>query len=167
MRHCDTSTLPVRSATPSQVIEFQLLGILARQMHPSCCSKTSLNIPQEEYMKNFKMMTAALFAALLAFSTAGIAQQQQAAPTDVDVSNSELQSFAEARTAISEIQQDYSQRLQNVKDPETANSLQQQANEEMIGAVEETGLDVESFNTIAMAIQNDPELQQKLQQVEQ
>ncbi|HKL50415.1 MAG TPA: DUF4168 domain-containing protein [Wenzhouxiangellaceae bacterium] len=118
-------------------------------------------------MKNFKMMTAALFAALLAFSTAGIAQQQQAAPTDVDVSNSELQSFAEARTAISEIQQDYSQRLQNVKDPETANSLQQQANEEMIGAVEETGLDVESFNTIAMAIQNDPELQQKLQQVEQ
>jgi len=121
---------------------------------------------QEEYMKNFKMMTAALLAALLAFSTAGIAQQQQAAPTDVEVSDADLRSFAEARTAISEIQQDYSTRLQNADDPEKANELQQQANEEMIGAVEETGLDVDSFNTIAMAIQNDPELQQKLQQID-
>ena len=117
-------------------------------------------------MKNFKMMTAALLAALLAFSTAGIAQQQQAAPTDVEVSDADLRSFAEARTAISEIQQDYSTRLQNADDPEKANELQQQANEEMIGAVEETGLDVDSFNTIAMAIQNDPELQQKLQQID-
>ncbi|MFO7763483.1 MAG: DUF4168 domain-containing protein [Wenzhouxiangellaceae bacterium] len=118
-------------------------------------------------MRNFKLFTTALFAAALAFSTAGLAQQQQAAPTDVDVSDAELQSFAEARTAITEIQQDYSDRLQNADDPEKANELQQEANEEMIGAVEDTGLDVESFNTIAMAVQNDPELQQKLQQLEQ
>ncbi|MCA1780434.1 MAG: DUF4168 domain-containing protein [Xanthomonadaceae bacterium] len=32
----------------------------------------------------------------------------------------------------------------------------------MTSAVDEAGLDVESFNTIAMAIQNDPELQQRL-----
>lgn len=121
-------------------------------------------------MKNFKLFTTAIFAAAFAFSTAGMAQQQgaqQQPPQDIDVSTSELESFAEARSAITEIQQDYSQRLQNADDPEKANSLQQEANEEMIGAVEETGLDVESFNTIAMAIQNDPELQQQLQQIEQ
>ena len=37
----------------------------------------------------------------------------------------------------------------------------------MIAAVEEAGLDVESFNAIAMAIQNDPELQQKLTEMMQ
>jgi len=121
-------------------------------------------------MRNLKLFTTALFAAALAFSTTGMAQQQppqQQPPQDVDFSDVELQSFAEARSAITEIQQDYSQRLQNADDPEKANSLQQEANEEMIDAVEETGLDVESFNTIAMAIQNDPELQQKLQEIEQ
>lgn len=120
-------------------------------------------------MRNIKFITTALFAAALAFSTAGMAQQQgaqQQPPADVDVSDAELQSFAEARTAITEIQQDYSQRMQNADDPEKANELQQQANEEMIGAVEDTGLDVESFNTIAMAVQNDPELQQKLEQID-
>ncbi|MEX2499223.1 MAG: DUF4168 domain-containing protein [Wenzhouxiangellaceae bacterium] len=118
-------------------------------------------------MTYFKLIATALFTIALAFSTAGIAQQQQAAPpADVDVSDAELQSFAEARTAITEIQQDYSQRLQGADDPEKANQLQQEANEKMIGAVEETGLDVDSFNSIAMAIQNDPELQQKLQQID-
>ena len=121
-------------------------------------------------MRNFKLFTTALFAAILGFATAGMAQQQgmqQQPPQDVDVSTAELESFSEARSAITQIQQDYSQRLQGADDPEKANSLQQEANEEMIGAVEDTGLDVESFNTIAMAIQNDPELQQELQEIEQ
>lgn len=119
-------------------------------------------------MTYFKLFATALFTVALAFSTAGMAQQQQQAapPADIDVSEAELQSFAEARTAITEIQQDYSQRLQSADDPEKANKLQQEANEKMIGAVEETGLDVDSFNQIAMAVQNDPELQQKLQQID-
>ena len=121
-------------------------------------------------MRNLKLFAIAIFAATLSYATIGIAQQQgmqQQPPQDVDVSTSDLQSFSEARTAISEIQQDYSQRLQGADDPEKANALQQEANEEMISAVQETGLDVESFNTIAMAVQNDPELQQELQQIEQ
>lgn len=119
-------------------------------------------------MKHLKLATTALFVALLSLSTAGLAQQQQAAPpTDVEVTTDDLEAFAAARVSIVEIQEDYSTRLQNVEDPQKANELQQAANEEMIEAVETTGLDVESFNTIAMAVQNDPELQQELQQIEQ
>lgn len=118
-------------------------------------------------MKYSKLMITALFTVLLALSTPGLAQQQQqTAPAAVDVSESVLKQFAEASTAITEIQQDYSQRLQNADDPEQANALQQEANDEMISAVEETGLDVESFNAIAMAVRNDPELQQQLQQID-
>lgn len=120
-------------------------------------------------MRNTGFITTALFAAALAFSTVAMAQQgaQQPPTPDVHVGDAELQSFAKASTAITEIQQDYSLRMQNADDPQAASELQQQANEKMVGAVEEAGLDVETFNMIATAVQSDPNLQQKLQQIGQ
>lgn len=105
---------------------------------------------------------------LLAFtfgSIAALAQtdpMQQPPPADIDVSDQQLEQFVEAQVAIIEIQQDYTVRLQEVDDPDRAHELQVQANEEMTDAVTDAGLDVESFNSIAMAIQNSPELQQRL-----
>ncbi len=89
-------------------------------------------------------------------------QMQQQQPETVDVSEQQLQQFADAQVQISEIQQDFAGRLQNVEDPEKAHELQIEANEKMTDAVEDAGLNVQSFNEIAMAIQNDPELQQRL-----
>ena len=114
--------------------------------------------------------TLKIFAAAtaLTFSLATIAQEEQSQgqamqqQETIDVSDQQLEQFADAQTEISTIQQDFSSRLQEVEDPEKARDLQREANEEMTAAVEEAGLDVESFNQIAMAIQNDPELQQKL-----
>lgn len=105
------------------------------------------------------------FAIALAFGGNAIAQDyqmQQEQQPQTDVSEQQLQQFAEAQIQISEIQQEFAGRLQNVEDPEKAHELQIQANEEMTDAVEGAGLDVDSFNEIAMAIQNDPELQQRL-----
>lgn len=115
----------------------------------------------------------ALATALLFGFNAAIAQEEQSSsdmsgqqsaqqqPTK-DVSDEELQQFADAQAELAKIQQEYSQKLQNVEDPERATSLQRQANEEMKTAVKDVGLNVQSFNEIAMAIQNSPELQQKL-----
>lgn len=114
-------------------------------------------------MKLTKTLTALLLA--IGFgTTAALAQtdpmQQQ--PPAIDVSDQQLEQFVEAQVAIIEIQQDYTERLQGVEDPNRAHELQVQANDEMTQAVDEAGLDVSSFNEIAMAIQNDPELQQRL-----
>lgn len=112
--------------------------------------------------------TSKLFAALIAltFSLAAVAQEQQGQqmqqPETIEVSDQQLEQFADAQIEIAGIQQDFSSRLQQVEDPEKAQELQRQANEEMTTAVEDAGLDVESFNQIAMAIQNSPELQQQL-----
>lgn len=115
----------------------------------------------------------ALAAALLFGFSAAVAQQEQSSSdmsgqqsaqqqSTRDVSDKELQQFADAQAELASIQQEYSQKLQNVEDPERATSLQRQANEEMKTAVKDVGLNVQSFNEIAMAIQNSPELQQKL-----
>ncbi|RFF32243.1 DUF4168 domain-containing protein [Wenzhouxiangella sediminis] len=92
-------------------------------------------------------------------------QSRQSAPQTIEVSDQQLQQFADAQMEIASIQKDFRSRLQNVEDPQKAQELQREANEEMTTAVEEVGLDVESFNQIAMSIQNDPELQQELTQM--
>ncbi len=126
-------------------------------------------------MKSRTLIISIFSAIALLFSAAATAQQDQSAqqghsmqsaqPAPVDVSDTQLEQFVDAQAGISTIQQDFSQRLEGIEDPEQAHELQTQANEEMIAAVESAGLDVESFNAIAMAIQNDPELQQKLTQM--
>jgi hypothetical protein len=92
-------------------------------------------------------------------------QSRQSAPQTIEVSDQQLQQFADAQMEIASIQKDFRSRLQNVEDPQKAQELQREANEEMTTAVEEVGLDVKSFNQIAMSIQNDPELQQELTQM--
>jgi hypothetical protein len=115
-------------------------------------------------MKIRNTLMLVLFSLGLAFGSNAIAQdyQMEQQPPQTEVTEQELQKFATAQVDISAIQQDFAGRLQGVEDPEKAHELQIQANEEMTEAVEEAGLDVESFNNIAMAIQNDPELQQRL-----
>ena len=39
-----------------------------------------------------------------------------------------------------------------------------EANEKMVDAVEESGLDVDTFNAIGQAVQQDPELMQRVQE---
>ena len=119
-----------------------------------------------------QMITFAGIAAL-ALSSLALAQQeqgynmQQTPPETMEVSDTQLEQFVEAQSGIAAVQNDFSQRLEGVEDPEAANELQVEANEQMIEKVEEAGLDVESFNAIAMAIQNDPDLQQKISQMMQ
>jgi hypothetical protein len=115
--------------------------------------------------KNLSLLT---LAGTLLFGAHAVAQedastpQQQAAPETIEVSDQQLQQFADAQKDLAGIQQEFSARLQEVEDPEKARDIQREANQEMTTAVQDAGLDVESFNQIAMAIQNDPELQQEL-----
>ncbi|MDF1615649.1 DUF4168 domain-containing protein [Desulfurivibrio dismutans] len=81
---------------------------------------------------------------------------EQAAPQDFDQST--LQSFAVASVHLQEIQQEYAGQLEGVQDQEKAIELQRQANEEMVATVEEEGLDVQTYNAIANAMNTSPEL---------
>lgn len=119
-------------------------------------------------MKNRLFLALAAIALGLAFTGNVFAQQEgEFAPPppqapEVDVSDQQLQQFVDAQGAVSEIQQDFASRLEGVEDPEEAQKLQGEANEAMVEAVEGSGLSVDQFNEIAMAIQGNPELQQRL-----
>ncbi|MFN2349679.1 MAG: DUF4168 domain-containing protein [Thioalkalivibrio sp.] len=91
---------------------------------------------------------------------AGMEQQQSA-----NVDPQTLDKFVDAFVAVQEIRQDFAKRLQSVEDETEAQSMQQEAQEEMIGAVEDKGLNVEQYNQVAMALQSDPAMMQRVQQM--
>ncbi len=80
-----------------------------------------------------------------------------------DFSEGELEKFAEAQSEVEEIRNEYSDEVSDVEDTEKARELQDKYAEKMVDSIEETGLDVETYNEISMAIQNDPDLKEKIE----
>lgn len=129
-------------------------------------------------MNTLKTLTAAVALAAIgatapaafAQATGGAAQgAPQGAPAgqmggaQAEISEDDLQKFAEADSAVSEIRDDFSQRLSKAENQEEAQSLQMEAQEKMVEAVQSEGLEIPKYNEIATRMQSDPELQQRVQ----
>ncbi|GED21384.1 DUF4168 domain-containing protein [Halomonas halmophila] len=120
-------------------------------------------------------LTTLLSAALLSTGLmAGVAQAQDSSSTAnqsqtqgqaqaSNFSDQQLQKFADASKEIASISQDYTKQLQNAEGKEAQKKIREEANGEMIKAVESSGLKVETFNSIGKAVQQNPELMKKVQ----
>jgi hypothetical protein len=86
---------------------------------------------------------------------------QQAAPT-AQVDPATVEKFVVAFADVRELQQEFSLKLQNAESPEEAQSLQQEAQQEMVGAVKEAGLEVEDYNRVVSAMEQDPQLRNEI-----
>lgn len=121
--------------------------------------------------------TLTLSALLLAASGTALAQnaperqapgsqppaQQVPLPQATDIADGDVEKFAEAQGKVQGIKGRYQRQVQaNVKEPEKAMAIQQQAQQEMVQAVKDTGLDVRKYNQIAQLAQYDPELRQRI-----
>ncbi|OLO02713.1 DUF4168 domain-containing protein [Salinicola socius] len=109
------------------------------------------------------MMTAGLVSA------PAMAQDQnttdsgsQAQAPAKNFSDEQLQQFADASQNIAMISQDYTEQLQNASEEGEQQKIRQQANDEMVDAVKDSGMSVEQFNSIGQAIQQDPQLMQRV-----
>lgn len=114
-------------------------------------------------------LTSIILATVLAFAGTAVAQEYQSPPppaaAQADVSDKKLKKFSKAHNKVETIREDYTSRLVETQDSEKAQELQTEANMKMTRAVEDAGLDVESFNQIAIALQENPELQQRLSEI--
>ncbi|MFB9146737.1 DUF4168 domain-containing protein [Halomonas alkalicola] len=122
-----------------------------------------------------KRMTALFSAALLSAGLmsatahaqqdpAAAPEQPQAAAPATDFTDEQLEQFAEVSQEIVVISQEYTERLQAAEDEAAQQEVQMEANDKMVEAVEKGGLDVDTFNAIGMAVQQDPELMQRVQE---
>lgn len=91
------------------------------------------------------------------------AQQPQAAPQQQPVSEKKIDNFVSAYSAVHEINQEYSEKLQGVTDAEKATELQQEAQGKMQEAVQDTGLSIEEYQEIASQAAQDDALRERIQ----
>lgn len=89
--------------------------------------------------------------------------EQPPMPGEEPISDEDLQRFVDVQDQLQAIVDEYSVRLETAESPEEALELQQEAGELMMEAVEDTGLDVETYNEIAVAIEVDEGLRQRIQ----
>ncbi|MDY6979541.1 MAG: DUF4168 domain-containing protein [Pseudomonadota bacterium] len=90
------------------------------------------------------------------------AQQQQSNQAATNVDNASLNKFKDAFAQVNGIRESFAGKLENVEDPKKARKLQQQAQKDMVSAVEDAGLSVQEYNQIFAAVQQSPELQKKV-----
>ncbi|WP_245162964.1 DUF4168 domain-containing protein [Cobetia amphilecti] len=111
------------------------------------------------------MMSAPAFAADAPAQGQSTAQAAQAQAGDF--TDAQLEQFAAASQDIARISQEFAGKLQKADDETAKQSVRQEANDEMVSAVEDSGLEVATFNSIGQAVQNDPDLMKKVQKLAQ
>lgn len=117
-------------------------------------------------MKSF--LSAIFLTLALSFGVTAVAQDYEPAPPDMnqpEITDKDLEKFIEAQGEINTIREDFSARLTEAPDSEAAQQLQSQANVEMTQAVEDAGLEVDTFNRIAVAVQENPALQERVAEI--
>lgn len=108
--------------------------------------------------------SSAAFAAPQQGNAAAQAPMQQQAP-EIDVSDEQLEQFVDAMTSVQEISGKYTEQFQSAETAEDAQAIQQKAQEEMIAAVNDSGLSADEYNTIVQAVQTDEELRARMQEI--
>lgn len=111
---------------------------------------------------NRKHLAGGLLAAFVAVAPATYAADGESGSGDAGFGEGQIESFAVARADVQQLQQEYASKIQQA-DQEKATELKQEAQQEMTSAVEDAGLDVQEFNEIARAAQNDQELAERIQ----
>ncbi|AUT47426.1 DUF4168 domain-containing protein [Achromobacter sp. AONIH1] len=114
-----------------------------------------------------------LYAALLSAALAApvLAQQQppasqtpspMQAPAVPQPSDQQLQRFASASQKVSGVVDEYRPKVESAKTDEAKQKLVKEADEKMVQLVRADGLTVDEFNGISRAVQQDPQLQQRV-----
>ena len=83
-------------------------------------------------------------------------------PGPEDFSEDQLEAFAEAQAEVKDIQSEYRGKAQQAQGQSEQMKIQQEANQEMVKAVKDAGLEVAEFNQIAQAARANPGLAKEI-----
>jgi hypothetical protein len=110
----------------------------------------------------FCLMIVFMAGNLYAQQGQGQQQMMQQPAAEVQVSDADLEKVATAYQDIHAIRVELQDSLAGVTDPESAQKLQEQASADMVEAVQENGLDVQTYNQIMEAAQTNEDIREKL-----
>ncbi|NMT64540.1 DUF4168 domain-containing protein [Marinobacter orientalis] len=118
-------------------------------------------------------MTASL--ALLAAGPAVAQESPESANTDggysdpaaagtqnTNFNDQELKQFVEAQEGINEIRDEYMEKIEAADSQQKAQELQMEANDEMVSVIEDAGMDIPTYNSIATAYNSEPKVRNRI-----
>ncbi|WP_417531036.1 DUF4168 domain-containing protein [Marinobacter lipolyticus] len=126
-----------------------------------------------------KLFTSlAVSVALLAAGPALAQQSQQQGPAQTEkggysnpaasgtqkttYNDAELKKFVKAQSGINDIRDEYMKKIENADSQEKAQKLQMDANDKMVTVIEDSGLDIPTYNAIATAYNSEPSVRNRV-----
>lgn len=126
-----------------------------------------------------KLLVAITASMALLAAGPTVAQQNQQAPASTgdssgysnpaaagtqrtDYSDAELKKFIDAQEGITEVREEYIEKIESADSQQKAQELQMEANDEMVSIIEDADLDIPTYNAIATAYSSEPKVRNRI-----
>jgi hypothetical protein len=124
-------------------------------------------------LKKYYLVPAAAAVCLIFFMTLpaiaqqGSQHQSQPGETQPEVSDADLEKVASAYVEVMKINEEFQESVQQTQDATERQELQQEANKEMVQAVEDAGIDVQTYNVIMQQVRTNDDLLKRFKEFEE
>ncbi|MEC7816876.1 MAG: DUF4168 domain-containing protein [Pseudomonadota bacterium] len=85
-----------------------------------------------------------------------------AAQQATDFSDDQLKQFIQAQEGVMEVREEYIEKIEAADSQEQAQELQMEANDEMVSIIEDMGMDIPTYNSIATAYSSEPQVRNRI-----
>lgn len=92
----------------------------------------------------------------------GYSDPAAAGTQETNFSDAELKKFVEAQEGINEVREEYMEKIESADSQQKAQTLQQEANNEMVSIIEDAGLEIPTYNSIATAYNSEPKVRNRV-----
>lgn len=79
-----------------------------------------------------------------------------------DYNDEELRKFVDAQDGINDIRDEYMGKIEEAGSQDEARKLQMEANDRMVSVIEDSGLDIPTYNAIATAYNSEPSVRNRV-----
>ncbi|HLS41736.1 MAG TPA: DUF4168 domain-containing protein, partial [Paenalcaligenes sp.] len=88
-----------------------------------------------------------------------------ATPQAIQPDATQLNNYAKAAKRVSDVVAEYQPKLEGAQDDNSRQQLLSEADAKMVSEVEGSGMSVQEYNGISVAIQQDPQLRQQVEEM--
>lgn len=118
-------------------------------------------------MQRHSLLRATLLALATLMAAPAVAaeapQAPQKAPASIDVTDKDVQNFAEAHKEVMKVRQQYISKAKNTEGKKQRTQLKLAMQKDMLQAVQESGMKPKRYNQVARQVAQDKELRERVQ----
>lgn len=94
--------------------------------------------------------------------SSGYSDPAAAGTQDTNFSDAQLKDFIEAQEGVMEVREEYIQKIEAADSQQKAQELQMEANDKMVSVIEDVGIDIPTYNSIATAYSSEPKVRNRV-----